>query len=438
MGKKILLIGDLRTALNYGAVATSQELINSLFSKMCENDEVKFIDQRSYFSITPVEGWSDEPESYRKQQLERIVAQHNSVIYKIIKKIRSFKFYYVFRKLWRKGMKENSFQMESCVPKTFSEYSIYADKVLDNRILQYEKKQIEWADIILINSEGAIVHGSEPDGKYKLDARYVLFMAYLAKIIFDKECYIINHCVDPDNDDALEIISNIYPQMDGIYVREMFSYKNICNICGREVAKCVPDALFQFNKHEIEIRNELKQKIDFSKPYICIGDSSGFDSSLNMITWNIYDTMSKLICELKKITPQVIFIDGFMGWNSDIQKTVEGNHLICLNMCNCSYEELYVILKHAQIFISGRWHASILALLARTPILLWGADSFKTRALYDLIDYKYAFFDIATLPQQIQQVCKEVEKIIRQFNCEQYDKKVSELENKSKEIFEML
>ena len=94
------------------------------------------------------------------------------------------------------------------------------------------------------------------------------------------------------------------------------------------------------------------------------------------------------------------------------EMVVEKNKVPRVNLCNCSYQELYYVLKNSQIFISGRWHASILALLSGTPILLWGADSFKTRALYDLFNYPYAFIDIKKLPEQIPLIKSETIKIL--------------------------
>ncbi len=53
-----------------------------------------------------------------------------------------------------------------------------------------------------------------------------------------------------------------------------------------------------------------------------------------------------------------------------------------------------------------------MALISGTPILLFGADSHKTEALYDMIDYPYLFFDIDCIPLDIKIICDEANKII--------------------------
>jgi polysaccharide pyruvyl transferase WcaK-like protein len=70
-------------------------------------------------------------------------------------------------------------------------------------------------------------------------------------------------------------------------------------------------------------------------------------------------------------------------------------------------------LSKSEIFISGRWHASILCILSGTPILLWSADSHKTKGLYSLLDYPYKFFQIDTLPLHVDEIVIQTKEILR-------------------------
>lgn len=82
-----------------------------------------------------------------------------------------------------------------------------------------------------------------------------------------------------------------------------------------------------------------------------------------------------------------------------------------IRLSNTDYHELYHVFQNSSLFISGRWHASIIALLSSTPIILYGADSHKTRALYSIIDYDYPFFETQTLPIHLDDVidcCKSI------------------------------
>ena len=94
-------------------------------------------------------------------------------------------------------------------------------------------------------------------------------------------------------------------------------------------------------------------------------------------------------------------------------------------------------MSHAQLFISGRWHASIIALLGHTPILLWGSDSHKTEALYSEIGYNHEFFDVNALPINIDRVVEEAKKIIKEDHSKIWNQ-VEQLKSDSYQNVKML
>lgn len=401
--KKILFIGDLRTAYNYGAIATTESLLD-LIKQTVPLADVKLIDSRSFSGNTPVDGWPkiDYKEILQVQRSARTKVVKTLKKYKIVKSIKKVKRYFE-----RKKYKSDN------IPARYDAYSVTADKVLNGNQWNFEKQLINWADIVIINGEGNIVNGTDEQGLYRNGGRYILFLAYLAKMVFQKPCYIVNHTVDPKNRDIKTIIQNIYPQMDGVFVREKMSFAllkewNVFNV------KYVPDALWT---HDFENENEVKkplvlQNFDFSKPYICLGDSSGIYSNYSHVKWNVIEVYTNMIKQLKDVCPQIIFIDGYNEGNDDINIVIRNNMLHSVSLNNCSYHELYYVLKHAELFISGRWHASIIALLAHTPILLWGSDSHKTEALYGEIGYSHEFFDVASLPLNIDRLVAEAKVVM--------------------------
>ncbi len=402
--KNILLIGDLRTAFNYGAIATSQSLIN-LINKRVDQEHFRTIEFRSFYHETPAQGWKD------------IGITNNSPLKSIAKAC--------LRKIGLldrvKAFRSKSTNHESYhVPIRYADFESFSNAVLNGSRLPYEKNMLEWADIVLINSEGNIVNGTDKNGVYRAGGLYVLFMAYFSKVVMGKPCYIINHTVDPANRDVQEMIKQIYPLMDGIYVREKLSFELLKN-WGIENHRYVPDALFTYdfndNNEEADFRAKWKNKIDFNKPYICLGDSSGIKNRYNHVKWDVVKTYDRLINELRKnVCQQIVFIDGYNGSNDDIQRVINKNGLVQVNLNNCSFQELYSVLKHSKIFISGRWHASIISLKAHTPILCFGSDSHKTEALYHEIDWPFYFFDTKSIPINVERICK-VAKDILKYDC---------------------
>ena len=391
--KKVLFIGDLRTAFNYGAIATTETLIQ-LIENEHYNIDIRYIDYRSFYNPTPLNGYASitvHPSTFRKKISKLLPANFK----KRIKRILGF----------------TSVKRIDFIPYKCNQYESYFHSMMSGQSLQFEKKMLEWSDIVYINGEGNIVNGTDEQGKYRMGARYILFMAWVSKVKFNKPTLMVNHTVDPKNANAFEMISQIYPLLDKVYVRETLSQSLLKKHCIN--ATFIPDALWAYQPpFHIDFPEKIKKEINFSQPYICIGDSSGFKNNYNKVKWNVTTVLGDIIDELQKIIPQIIFVDGYAGGNEEINKLIQKKHLGCVSLYNCSYHELYYVLKNASLFISGRWHASILSVLANTPILLWGSDSHKTKSLYALLDYPYPFFEISTLPVNIDELIVSVKRIL--------------------------
>lgn len=407
----ILVVGDYSDCLNYGAIATTDCLLKMIRDNMTPSDNLKTIEYRSFLGATSVEGHKMTAEqNLEKERAPRLNGKKKTIkraLYKlhILDAVSSLN-----KVIGRANYQEFR---QPHVPITLKEYPAWEMKYKNNEVLQYEKALLKWADIVLINAEGSIVKGTDARGIYRLSALYVLFIAYLTKKVENKTCFILNHTVDPHNRDAIEIIKYVYPLVDGIYLRERLSI-NLLEKWGVSGAEFIPDALFAYQPDmNWEPSDAIKSQIDFSKPYICLGDSSGLFASGISIRWDIKKTYIQLIKELKKICPQIVFIDGLNVRSEIIEDIVKKEQIGRISLLNSDYHDLYHIMQRSQIFISGRWHTSILTLIAKTPILLWGSDSHKTEALYDLIDYPYKFFDIDSLPIHTEDIALEARKIIK-------------------------
>ena len=408
----LLFVGDLRTAHNYGAIATTESLYN-LVKSVSDDKNIKFIDRRSFTSKTPVDGFSpyavpgSSPSSIHTIK-SRIKTTRIGEIYRDYRNTIT-----KYKKMVQEKRQEKLLEIpEDFLPYRYDQFEDFYKRMSAGRVLQFERKMLEWADVVFINAEGNIVHGIDENGRHRLGARYALCMAWLSKVKFKLPTLIVNHVVDPANDDIFDMISHIYPVLDEVLVRDRISARTLQEH-GVNNGRFVPDALFSYHPiKKWKVPKSIKKQIDFSKPYICIGDSSAIRNAYGQINWNVYKVYNILIRELQKIVPQVVFVDGFSGTHKDINRVVRDLGIGRVNLNNCSYHDLYYVLRGASIFISGRWHASILSALASTPILLWGADSHKTRSLYELLDYPYRFFDIATLPANIDILINEVKQIL--------------------------
>lgn len=382
---KVLFVGDLRGATNYGANATTDTLLELLHSNPYMT-EIKTIDKWAFQGLTPEGGW-------------------------------------------KTG--EGHYEDMDNVPVRADFFDGMVDRIRRNETWQYEKSLIEWADVVVINGEGSIVNGVDDYGRYRYSARYMIFMGYLTKVLFHKPAYIINHIVDPNCNNAIDMIKLTYPLLDGVYVREKKSCENLQR--WGIAHTYVPDALWahDFEEDSSSTLPECLGGFDFDCNYICLGDSSSIKSALNHVRWDVRKTYKELIDMLKKDWDEIVFIDGYGGTNDEILDVVRENGIRSVNLINCNYNQLYQVFKYAKAFISGRWHASIISLLAHTPIVIWGADSHKTKALYNEIDYKYDFFEIPTLPVNLDRVAEEAKKVAEASHNEIWEK-VSWLHNEAK------
>lgn len=434
----ILLIGDFRDCINYGAIATTEMLLKMLETKT-DAEHLRTIYHRSFNGDTPVQGWLESGEEYRKRKSKEVTHPHGKE--KILNELDGSPILNVYKAIKKEIRKtkgcSTGFEIEKFhVPYRFDDFDTFAGKVMRNETLQYEKSMLEWADIVLINAEGSLVKGTDANGYYHVTGLYPLYMAFLSKKYFGKKCYVINHTVDPQNRDIMYMIGKIYPMLDGIYIREPLSSK-ILDQCGVKNYEFIPDALFSFSgDNDWEPSEYILKTVDFSQPYICLGDSSGFYTDRNHI-WDVEKTYGQLIDKLRAICPQIIFVVGFGQYFPPIMQVIKEKNIPYVSVNNTTYSDVYHILEKAEIFISGRWHTSILALLAETPILLFGSDSHKTEALYEMIHYPYRFFDVRTLPINIDGIINEAKLITESDNTE-YFSYVKDYAIASKENVKML
>lgn len=413
---KILFLGDLRNCYNYGAIATTESLIKMLCGK-CPDAEIKYIDFRSLQSATPPDGWDNNNYMASKPTIaNRFKAKFQS-LYRYFKTLIKCILPYGFvLSLTKEKNKKSTVpyrpNMFYHIPFLFKDYDKWTKDMINGKVLQYERKLLEWADLVVVNGEGNVVHGTDENGVYRHRACYILFMSWIAKTQYRLPVYMVNHCVDPDNNDAVEIIKNVYPHLDKVLVRDPLSLEKLYSY-GISNAEYVPDALFSYKRNDNWTPSEaIKQQIDFSQPFILLGDSSGIQNGYGKVQWNVPYFFETLIAKLQAIVPQVVFVDGYGEGCSDINQVVAETGIGRISLKNCSYQELHEVMKRADIFVSGRWHASILCLLAGTPILLFGSDSHKTKSLYSVMNYPYKFFETQSLPIHIDDIAEETQQIL--------------------------
>ena len=395
MFKRILLIGDNSRVRNWGCRGTTASL-KKLIAEKFPGAEIRSIYWHSYRWDTPANGWpAPDPAATRTEPAP-------SMMGRALSKLGLHPLAAALHRKIRRSGPPGAANRDS-VPLTAEQFESAANEMLAGRMLPHEMQLLNWCDAVIINGEGSIYPGS---GRF---ARYPLFLMYVIKKYLNKPCSMVNHTIEAENEDIEAMVRLVYPLLDYIAVREPWSARELHRIGIERDIPVVPDALFSFQpKADWHPSEELQLEVDFSRPFLCLGDSSG----LFRVSWDIPAVYRALVENLRNICGQVVFVDGNGEYSRKFKGMASEAGIGQVNVDNCSYEDLYHVLGHAELYISGRWHPSILCAMAGTPLVLMGANSHKTQGLLELFDYPGKIFDLARLPWATEGLLAEAKRIL--------------------------
>lgn len=394
---KIVLVGDNRPALNFGSIATTDTLLKLLHN--C-SDDISIIDYRSFSLITPPAGFPP----FR--------LQHSSNNYELGNYLISLKgLISPYVPLFLKNRLKRSRHHLLKLPISACDFDPLYKEALNSSLpaYNYEVRLLKSADHVIINAEGAFVNGTDSDGIYRRDARYLCFIAYLASKL-SKKVHIVNNCVDPCCSSGLEMIKLAYQNISSASVREPLSKQLLAD--NSISSKFVPDTLFTYDVSQLNLLDNPLPSFKGASPYICLGDSA----TIGKINLNIKTFYPKLVSLLKKqVCENIVFVDGFYA-NSPVLPYVRDllppSNIISLR--THSYHDLIKVISDSSLLLSGRWHTSIMAAITGTPFVLWGSDSHKTKALSQMYAPLIPYFNSSCLAESIDDL---VQQSLRLYSC---------------------
>lgn len=275
---------------------------------------------------------------------------------------------------------------------------------------------------IVINGEGSMIFATPK----RLELGTHLALIKIAKL-FGKKTYYINSVASACTKTGInkttlsEVREIIQNYCDFFIVRDPLSYNFAQKNISKKV-KYIPDALFTWMKYlDVGLQKPLigdlilpfpdstfdYGKFDFNQQYILISDSS-----LN----NTYDNKTiqayiKLVNKVKLLGKKVYLIQtsGFHLLNEVAQAT--GLQYI---PATANLLMLFSILANADLFISGRFHPSILAMLGGTPCVFMNSNCHKTLALQVMMDIdKCHEYNSVPSDSEIEQIYSDAFEIIQ-------------------------
>ena len=384
---KIVYVGDNRNRGNFGCRATSTAL-SQIISK--DNEIVG----RIYGKYTNVDTG------------ELFFYQHFPAwIYKTVSKFKYWKYLKKGLYLFNRMLKKGHYYFSNF---DFIDYDF--DKSINNLIKclpanpelkEFDLRQYDF-DALVVNGEGSFIFATPPWRECLVEAMLMYWAEKLGKKVYYLNGMLSDDPYSKHNEKTIRLINPIFSKAEVISVREEYSYKYAKENFSNIKLKHYPDALFSWYDYindDFKVNNAKYimgmsgatdnsfYDFDFSKPYICISGSSSVGVVANSKE-EIVNVYTELVQDVQSAFADynVFLVDVCEGDNflNDVAK-ITNTPIISIDTPILSAAK---ILANARLYISGRYHPSILASLGGTPCVFMSSNSHKTRSVQELLEYE--------------------------------------------------
>ena len=296
------------------------------------------------------------------------------------------------------------------LPVTFEEYPDAADAVERGDRFEFERDAIEACDVVLINGEGSIY-----DRQRK--GRMMFFLAYLATQRYDTPCLLVNHTADLHDPVMRELAENVYPMLEDVVFREPYSARAAEPFLSGSVEDAMgADAAFTYDpvadreqwasvvgrEGYFDVWPDSASGFDPGEPYVCVGGSSIFNRP-DRPAYDPEPAFEELCARLEaEIAPVVL--TASCSSDAELFRPIAERHGYPLIGPHTPVRQAIDVLSQAELYISGRWHPSIYALVGGTPIVTLTANTHKTMGLIEQVGLDAPTFDALELHEHVESI----------------------------------
>lgn len=253
-------------------------------------------------------------------------------------------------------------------------------------------------DTIVVDGNGDMIFKADPRRNLLTDLALIELGRHL-----DKEVYYVNSIfadcpVTGRNEPLADRCLRTLEKCDGVAFRDPRSLELYRDLGGREDARCLPDSLFHWYHDLHDARPHIPDNGDFVVPYTREDDRHfgrlAFDSPYICVTGGsraaftqqkAFEGYCRLVDRLQELDLPTYLVptcggDRFLHDVAEETDTpiIPGEVPILMGGA---------ILANARLFVTGRYHPSIMAAAGGTPCVFLGADSHKTRSLQRMLGY---------------------------------------------------
>lgn len=410
---KIVYVGDNRVRGNYGCRATSTAL--SLL--VGENNEI-------VGRITGAHTHFDTDELFFVKGLP-------SWIYKLLGKRKSWKylkhFLYLFIRMIKRGGK---FYFGNC---DFISHDL--DQSIENLIRlipanlsyrEFDLRQFDF-DALVINGEGSFIFSTPPWRESLVIAMEMHWAKKMGKKVFFMNAMFSDDPNSERNTETLELMNDLLAKCEIVVAREYMSMDYVHKYLPKANPVFYPDALFSWydminDGHEVKNLkyyiahkaecDEFYYNFTFDKPYALIAASSaGIISSDMEVPIQAY---MNLVKKTKKRLGVSVYLIQVCEGDEFLVEVGRRTNTYVVPM-ETPIVAAAKILANAKVFISGRYHPSIMASLGGTPCVFMSSNSHKTESIQNLLNYNKVY-EFNVVPDEIE--CEKILDLVEKYTNE--------------------
>ena len=258
-------------------------------------------------------------------------------------------------------------------------------------------RRVQDSDIVVINGEGSMIFRTPTRKDILFQCMIIELANRLNKPVFYVNA-IFSDCPSTGrNERVFSLACRQLHKCSRVSLRDPVSCDYLKRSAKIKDAAFIPDALFTWydvlEKKELPAdtdmiiphpeTEDLLHGLDFSGPYVCVSGSSFASKARDRE--KAVGSYVALINRLKSLEVRIYLVATCTG--DRFLQEVGGRTEVTVIPVNTNIFVGAKILSNARLFISGRYHPSILASLGGTPCIFLGSNSHKTRSIQEVLEY---------------------------------------------------
>lgn len=243
------------------------------------------------------------------------------------------------------------------------------------------------------SSECVVYSGAGEVGDNNIFLRQLLELRVAQKI--GKKTYAINQSVETVQKPMMDVCGHVYKNMDKIFVRGEISKSNMIKMgVAPDIINCCPDSAFLNPTPPTDQIELMRNRYSLDLPAVGInatkvaGDTGKWE---------------EIIKTIKELGYNVYFISNDPFGDKEVGEKIAAQFGVTAILDFIPYPQYAALLANFSFVISCRLHTNELSLTGGTPVLPIEGSHFKTKEVFEFVNYPVPVVNTSTAnwPEQI-------------------------------------